>query len=100
MIYSDVITLIAESTSQDEDGYQIATETATEIYADVKSVKRTEFYDALRSGITETAVFTIFIHDYDKQRLIDYNGIRYKVERVYQTGLDRAELTCSEVRRL
>lgn len=100
MIYADVITLIAETTTQDADGYQRTTETAAEVYANVKSVKRSEFYEALRSGITETIVFEIFAHDYDKQRLIDYGGTRYKVERVYQTTLDRVELTCSEVRRL
>lgn len=99
MIYSDVITLIAETTAQDADGYQTVTETATEIYADILSVKRTEFYEALRSGITAAIVFRVFAHDYDGQRLVDYCGIRYKVERAYQTTLDRTELTCSEVRR-
>lgn len=99
MIWADTITLIAEATGQDTDGYQAAVPTKTEIYANVKSVRRTEFYEALRSGITAAVVFDIFAHDYDGQRLIEYDGEVYKVERAYQTKIDRLELTCSEVRR-
>lgn len=99
MIYSDIITLVAESTSRDSDGYTVTTESTKEVYADIKSVKRDEFYKALRSGITAAIVCRIFAHDYNGQRLIDYAGIRYKVERAYSTTPDFVELTCSEVRR-
>lgn len=99
MYYEDTISLVAESTTQDADGYEQTTETRTEIYANVKSATRSEFYSALQSGITAAAVFEVFKHDYDGQRLIDYDGQRYKVERAYSTSLDKMELTCSEVKR-
>lgn len=99
MEYMDIITLIAESTTQDEDGYRVTEETESEVYADVKSVTRTEFYDAMRAGVSASIVFHISFHDYENQRIAEYNGTRYKVERTYRTDADHIELTCSEVMR-
>lgn len=101
MLYSDVITLVGEQLTgtRDADGYPVPTETKTEIFAKVKSVRRAEFYEALRSGISATIIFEVFAHDYNGERKVEYDGTHYKVERAYQTTLDRLELTCSEVRR-
>ncbi|MCD8200371.1 MAG: phage head closure protein [Coriobacteriaceae bacterium] len=99
MMYGDVITLIAETTSQNENGYIVSEETKTEVYADIRSVGRTEFYDAMRSGITVSIIFRIRPYDYSDERLVEYGGKRYHVERTYQTDPDHLEMTCSEVAR-
>lgn len=94
-----IITLIAEETRQDEDGYRYTSETLSKVYAKKKSVRRSEFYKALNSGVICTAEFEVFLHDYNNERLVEYNGRRYKIERTYSTSPDRINLTCSEVKR-
>lgn len=95
MFYKDVINLISVSRERNANGYPEETETVTQVYANVKSVTRSEFYDALRAGITQAIAFEVFAPDYSNQKYVDYNGTRYKVERCYIKN-EVAELNCSE----
>lgn len=94
------IVLIADKTDEtDRDGYPIKTETEKTVFARKKSVARTEFYEALRSGMNPVYIFEMFAGDYDGQRLVEYEGVRYEVARSFQTSPDCISLTCKEVRR-
>lgn len=100
MLFSDVITLISEKTvGQDADGYKKIQETRREVYADVQSVKRSEFFEALKAGVKEVIAFQVSCHDYKNEKILEYDGIRYHVERSYRTNPDMMELNCSEVTR-
>lgn len=50
MMCRDEITLASVSTGRDKDGYPKHTIQMTEVFADIRSVTRQEFYEALRSG--------------------------------------------------
>ena len=91
----DVITLVAVSSTRGTNGYKAVTETSTKVYADKKSVTRSEFYEALRSGVEPTVVFELFTYDYANQKYVDYDGVRYKVVRAYSKG-DMTQLNCTE----
>lgn len=98
MFYKDVINLISIARTRNANGYPEDTETSTQVFANVKSVRQSEFYDALRAGLNPTITFEVFSPDYDGQKYIEYDGVRYKVERCYINSGETAELTCSEVK--
>ena len=112
MYFMDEITLIDIEKVRDADGYVKEAEIGTEIFADKKSVTRTEFYEGLKAGLKLTAAFNVRACDYGGQQFIDYDGVRYEVQRTYnsegvrlktrrtyRTDSDNLELNCTEVTR-
>ena len=92
----EMIELISVKTERNSNGYPVTTEVATSCVAVVKSVKYTEYYEALRAGVEPTVIFEIFRYDYSGQKFVDWNGVRYRVIRAYLKPDDFAELTCEE----
>ncbi|MDD3369402.1 MAG: phage head closure protein [Lachnospiraceae bacterium] len=106
-----LITVVGEK--RNADGYLIGDKTEeTEVFCSVKSVGRTEFYDALRAGRKATVIFVINPDDYEmSKRTITVNGVEkkvratkteyegeeYSIMRSYTVNLSRMELTCEVV---
>ena len=89
---SEVITLIAEAMSQDDNGVRRKTETKKDVFCQVDSVSRDEFYAGGRNGLNPEFRFTMFGPDYDGQRVIEFRGQRYGVYRTFQRRTDVLEL--------
>lgn len=89
---SDVINLISMTRTQDEYGRWIATPTAKEVYCQVESVTRAEFFDAGRNGLNPEYRFTMFCGDYSGESVVEYNGNTYSVYRTYLRKTDIIEL--------
>lgn len=89
---SSVLTLIAETKTQDANGVWNNTETATDVFGQVGSVTRNEFFEAGRNGLNPEFVFTMFFGDYNGERTVEYNGNRYGVYRTYHGRNDTVEL--------
>lgn len=89
---SEVITLITEATTQDDNGVWKVTETTKDIFCQVSSVTRDEFFEAGRNGLNPDYRFTVFGPDYDGQKVVEYKGKRYGVYRTYQARTDELEL--------
>lgn len=92
---NDSIKLIKKSgTDVDAFGRQIVTETATEIFCDVLSIRQTEFTEAGKLGIRPTYCFEIFAEEYSGEEEVEYDGRRYYVYRNYRNREypDRLEL--------
>lgn len=96
MLYRDVAQLIAITTTEDRDGYDVETETRTEVFVDVQSVKREEFYKSLRAGVELTAAFLVQVCDYDGQQRLEYAGKQYTIVRAYSSDGETLELNCTE----
>lgn len=97
--FSDVITLRSfAAVATDDDGYITArTPTDTEVFADMRSVGRAEFYQALQANVKAAIVFRVRAADYAGQTRVVYNGAEYDVIRSYRTDVDYIDLTCSRV---
>lgn len=89
---STPIYLISETNTQNSIGEWIASETRRKVYANVKSVTATEFFSAGQIGLSPEFRFTMFCPDYAGERIVEYNGVRYAVYRVYQATTDTMEL--------
>lgn len=96
---NDICYLLTEGkTIKNENGFKVKTEpTKEEVYCGVKSVTRTEFYNAMKAGVKIAYVFAIAYDDYADQKQLEYNGKKYKIERIYRTSEYYIELSCSEV---
>ena len=60
------------------------TPTETEVFAEIQSVKMSEFYTALNDGIQPEFIFVLTDYaDYDGEKLVRYDGNLYDVVRTY-----------------
>lgn len=100
-MYDSVITLILEQNEgRDEIGNPIKKEVKRELFAEVRSIGQSEFYQAAVSGMQPEAKFVIADYlDYHGEQILEYSGYesetmqRYSVIRTYRTG-NELELTC------
>lgn len=96
MYWRDIVTLKAVQTGTDADGYPTEEVTETRVFADVSSVKRTEFYAAKQIGIDLAITVKVRYGDYGKQQRLLFDGTEYAVERAYTTAREFYTLECSE----
>lgn len=83
-----------------------------EIFAGIKSVGRTEYYEAFRSGIQASIIFLVNQDDFklsEQEIMLDgkskkikaskviYDGTTYLIRRTYRNNFGMLEMTCSEV---
>lgn len=89
---SDVLTLIGTTKAQNAYGIWESTETEREVFCNVGSVTRAEFFEGGRNGLNPQYVFTVFFGDYDGETICEYNGQRYGIYRTYHSQTDELEL--------
>lgn len=98
MRYRDVAELVAVTATEDKDGYDTGRETRTEVFVDVRSVRREEFYKSLQAGVELKAAFLLRTCDYDGQPRLVYDGKQYRIIRAYTEDGETLELNCAEYR--
>ena len=88
-----VIGLVTEI-SRTHGVHESVTDDIRTVYCTVRSVGRSEFYNALNAGIKPEYVFIIALaEDYKGERLLDYKGKRYRIVRAYEPEDGGIELT-------
>lgn len=90
---SDVITLIGKVNEKDSAGIHHSSETEREVFCDVKSITRSEWFEAGRSGIAHPElVFVMNRHEYAGEQIVEYGGVRYGIYRTYAGKNENLEL--------
>lgn len=89
---SNVISLVSTSQTQDAFGVWRQTETKRDVFCQVDSVTRAEFFEAGRSGLNPEYRFTLFDGDYNGESTVIFNGKAYSVYRTYHARTDEIEL--------
>ena len=102
MHWSDKIVLVKFKHEPDRDGYRKATEVSRrEVFSDVLSTARSEFYAAMQVGVSIAQVFKIRAVDYDNERIVEYKHpgasevTVYEIKRGYTSGSEFYILNCS-----
>ena len=102
MNWSDKITLVKTKSVTDADGYRTDKEISRrEVFADVLSTTRAEFYAAKQAGTDIAKIFKIRAVDYENERIVEYrhNGADettvYEVKRDYTARGEFYMLNCS-----
>ena len=90
---SNVITLLSYERTQDATGvWRNGEETRRDIFCQVDSVSRVEFFAAGQNGLRPEYRITVFFGDYQGETRLIYNGARYAVYRTYHARTDELEL--------
>lgn len=97
MRYQDIVFLIHSERIKTPNGYYQEVDTETEVFADVMSVTRSEFFAAKQHGIDMAITFEVSAHDYNGAKKLKYDGKLYKVERTYTKDGEKLQLNCSEI---
>ena len=93
MVRADVIQLITETRSA-HGVHESITETARQVYAEIRSATRSEYYNDLNAGIRPSYVFKLTAEgDYQEERYLRYKGLKYSIARTYRTRDGGIELT-------
>lgn len=110
----ELIELVTVTGQEKENGGFCISENTekVEVFAGVKSVGRTEYYEALRSGIQVSIIFIVDPEDFklsEREIIVDdtaqkiraskviYDGATYLIRRTYRNNFGMLEMTCSEV---
>lgn len=96
-MWSNSLVLISENPKFDDIGNQISDESRKEIYCNVKSISRSEFYNASTAGLKPSLIFSIHLFEYNNEIKVEFNGVIYNVIRTYMVSADEIELTCEKV---
>lgn len=95
MIRADVIQLVNEN-PEAHGVFESVSETTTQVFVEIRSVSMSEQYRALSAGIKPAYVFVLTDYaDYADQKIVIYNGKRYRVVRTYVSG-QKIEITVEE----
>ncbi len=96
-MFSEVLELSKIVLDVDENGFEVHTEIKTEVFADKKSIRASEHYEAEKLGYKLSLMFIMKPYEYDNQEYIYYENQKYKVERTYQKDTENLELVCRKV---
>lgn len=97
MLFSNELVLINIKYSFDNIGNQIETEERTEVFCNVKSITRAEFYNAATTDLKPSLVFVVHLYEYNDEGMVEYKGNKYRVIRSYMTNTEEIELVCEKV---
>lgn len=95
-MWKDQITLIAVTSSGNDIGDTVETETQSTIFANKKSIRQSEYYQALSAGLKAAITFEIHSFEYSGQKKLEHNSIDYNIIRTFEKG-DFLELICEAV---
>lgn len=101
LMYDQVIKLVAETKAIDKHGDIVASvPIEREVFAEIKSIVQSEFYQAHAVGIRPEVKFVLPDYlEYKNERIVKYQGFaedkeaEYSVIRTYKTG-NELELVC------
>lgn len=97
--------LIVVNNTQDEQGFPIEETLEYPVYVRERSVKYSEYYEALRSGYTPKIILEMRIEDWEQTRhlageevayatKVKYDEGTYTVLRYYRTNRATMQVTC------
>lgn len=104
-MWKDVINLNYTVKGKDADGFITEVTTSVQVFANKKSVTRTEYYQALQVGVQPECIFELWADDYKlsehlvegKKRYaetITHDGEIYTIGRTYEKPDGKLEVTC------
>ena len=99
MSYDHVITLVQEAYKKDNLRQTVRdpeNDVKTEVYCRLKSITRSEFYQAAVAGLRPEFVFVIHSFEYNGEQRVIFEGQEYQVLRAYQDekNPEEIELIC------
>lgn len=86
------ITLLSTEKTQDAYGVWKETPVKRNVFCQLDSVTRAEFFEGGRNGLNPEFRMKMFFGDYNGEKLLVYNGQTYSIYRTFQGNTDIVEL--------
>jgi hypothetical protein len=102
MTYDNELTLLSSTITYDDIGNPIQEPIEVNILCGVKSIGRTEFYNASANGLKPEYIFVVHPYEYSGETYVEFSEDsspkqRYKVIKTYKKDMEELELTCEKV---
>ena len=94
MLFKDVIKLISITYGENAMGDMIEIEVERDVFANKKSIRQSEFYQAASNGLRPELMFEVRSIDYEEEKKLKYNGKEYNVIREYSKNGEITEIVC------
>lgn len=98
------IKLVITKTEKDKDGFPNEIKKLIRVFAEEKSVTRTEAYESMKAGVNVKTVYEIRQEDWEYakkladrrgiEKIIGYDEKEYKIVRTYKVGKAKIEVVC------
>jgi SPP1 family predicted phage head-tail adaptor len=95
MLFRDVVDLITISNSENGIGDTIETETSRQVFANKKSIRQSEFYQAAMTDLRPELMFEVRTVEYEGEPKLNYDSKTYNIIRTYSKNGEITELICS-----
>lgn len=95
MMWRDVVELVNQTSSSNDYGDQVFAETSTTVFANKKSVRQSEFYQAFAHGLKPELMFEVRTIDYSGQENLVFNNKEYVIIRAFSKNDEITELVCT-----
>lgn len=86
MRQDDVLYLFTTTYAKNSYGVPVPTNTKQEVFCELLSITRQEFFNAGLNGFKPSYAFRMFAGDYEGQSIVEYRGQTYSVYRTYLDG--------------
>lgn len=87
---------IGETKTRNSNGDIIKVPTWTNIFAEKKSIRQSEFYQAAQTDFKPEIMFEVWLHEYNGENELKYDGDVYQVLRTYSNNKDKIEIVCGK----
>lgn len=95
MLWKDEIKLISVTYTQNAIGDTISTPTERTVFANKKSVKQSEFYQAAAVGLKPELMFEVRSAEYQGEKKLSHDNTEYHILRTYSKNGEITELICT-----
>lgn len=90
------IYLVTETIAYDSIGQPIPTKTERNVFAQLRSITRAEWFEAGRNGLRPDISFVMNALDYDGEKVIKWNNNYYGIYRTFLARNNMIELYCEK----
>jgi len=97
MRWGDIVSLISTVRTQNSLGDTTETKSYKQKFANKKSVKRVEFYQALATGLKPEVIFEVKAIDYNDETKLLHESKEYNIIRTYSVNGEDIELVCNRM---
>ncbi len=95
MRFDTEIYLITYTYVKNSKGDPIKTPAKRQTFAEEKSIRQSEHYQAGANGLKLEKTFIIWILEYNQESELEHEGITYSIERTFKKDRKEMELICT-----
>lgn len=93
-MWKDICTLISKKPVLDESGNFYDENVTKDVFCNKKGIRQSEHYASMAMGMKPTLMLEVKIYDYDDEEMVEFNNVKYRINRIYPTNNENLELIC------